>query len=69
MNAPRTNDPVTILKAQVAACTRIFNQSGVLDYSGHVSARLPDNSGFLVQAVHASRAELVPDDLFTLTTT
>jgi len=66
MATSRPNDPVTILKAQVAACTRIFNEEGILDYSGHVSARLPDNSGFLVQAVHASRAEIVPDDLYTL---
>lgn len=66
MASSRPNDPATLLKAQVAACTRIFNHEGVLDYSGHVSARLPDNSGFLVQSVHASRAELAPDDLYTL---
>jgi len=66
MAGSRPNDPVTMLKAQVAACTRIFNAEGILDYSGHVSARLPDDSGFLIQSVHASRAELVPDDLYTL---
>lgn len=61
------NDPVTRLKHQVAACTRIFNQENILDYSGHVSARLPEGDRFLVQSVHASRAGLSPDDLYTLT--
>ena len=50
----------------VAACTRMFNDLKILDHSGHVSVRLPDNGGFLIQAVHASRARLGPDDLFTL---
>jgi ribulose-5-phosphate 4-epimerase/fuculose-1-phosphate aldolase len=61
------NDPVTSLKYQVAACTRIFNEEGILDFSGHVSARLPDGGGFVVQSVHASRAELEPDDLYAMT--
>ncbi|MDA0240735.1 MAG: class II aldolase/adducin family protein [Proteobacteria bacterium] len=54
------------LHHSVAACTRLFNDLKILDHSGHVSARLPDNSGFLIQGIHASRAQLVPDDLFTL---
>lgn len=61
------NDPATRLKYQVAACTRIFNEEDILDFSGHVSARLPDNGGFLIQSVHASRAELEIDDLYTMT--
>lgn len=50
----------------VAACTRMFNDLKILDHSGHVSMRLPDNGGFLIQSVHASRAQLTPGDLFTL---
>lgn len=50
----------------VAACTRMFNDLKILDHSGHVTVRLPDKSGFLIQAVHASRAQLMPDDLFTV---
>jgi len=60
------NDPVTRLKHQVAACTRIFNQEDILDFSGHVSARTPDGDGFIIQSVHASRAELEVDDLYTM---
>jgi len=61
------NVTVARLKAEIAACTRIFEDEKILDYSGHVSACLPDRSGFLIQSVHASRAELSPDDLYTMT--
>ena len=61
------NDPVTRLKHQVAACTRIFNEEDILDFSGHVSARTPERDGFVIQSVHASRAGLEPDDLYTMT--
>ncbi len=61
------NIAVAQLKAEIAACTRILNDEDILDYSGHVSACLPDRSAFLIQSRHASRAELTPDDLYTLT--
>ena len=51
------------LRAQVAACTRIMNAEGLIDYSGHVSARLPDGSGLIIQSFDDSRAALSPDDL------
>jgi len=66
MSANLPNDPVARLKYQVAALTRILNEEDILDYSGHVSARLPDNSGYIVQSMHGSRAELTPDDLFVI---
>lgn len=50
----------------IAACTRLFTDLRILDHSGHVSTRLPDNSGFLIQSVHASRSQLTPADIFTL---
>ena len=50
----------------IAACTRIFTDQKILDHSGHVSTRLPDNAGFLIQSVHASRSQLSPSDIFTL---
>ena len=51
------------LRGQVAACTRIMNAEGLIDYSGHVSARLPDGSGLIIQSFDDSRAALSPDDL------
>ena len=35
------------LREQVAACTRLLNDLGILGYSGHVGARLPGRDAFL----------------------
>src|SRR3989442_4434698 len=51
------------LREQVAACTRLLTDLGILGYSGHVSARLPGCDAFLVQPFDQSRATLRPDDL------
>ena len=51
------------LREQVAACTLLLNDLGLLGYSGHVSARLPGRDAFLIQAFDQSRASLKPDDL------
>lgn len=51
------------LRAEIAACTRIMNMDGLIDYSGHVSARLPDGAGLLIQSFDDSRAALEPEDL------
>jgi ribulose-5-phosphate 4-epimerase/fuculose-1-phosphate aldolase len=51
------------LRAEIAACTRLLNAEGILGYSGHVSARLPDGGGLIIQPFSTSRAELAPDDL------
>jgi len=48
------------LRAEIAACTRIMNMDGLIDYSGHVSARLPDGAGLLIQSFDDSRAALRP---------
>jgi L-ribulose-5-phosphate 4-epimerase len=51
------------LREQVAACTLLLNEAGILGYSGHISARLPGQDAFLVQSFDQSRAEVTPDDL------
>lgn len=53
----------TSLRLQVAAATLLLNAEGILGYSGHVSARLPDGALFLVQTLEDSRAALSPDRL------
>ena len=58
--------PVDQQRIAVAACTRMFHHLKILDHSGHVSVRLPDNGGFLIQAVAASRGKLEPADIFIL---
>ena len=49
------------LRDQVAACTLMLNDLKILGYSGHVSARLPEGRGFLIQSVDQSRASLRPE--------
>jgi len=59
-----SNYAVENLKVQVAACTRLLNNEGILGYSGHVSARLPDGESLLIQSFDASRSDLVPEELY-----
>jgi ribulose-5-phosphate 4-epimerase/fuculose-1-phosphate aldolase len=51
------------LRQQVAACTLLLNDLGLLGYSGHVSARLPGRDALLIQSRDHPRASLGPDDL------
>lgn len=57
------NSDIVRMRTEVAACTRIMNMEGLIDYSGHVSVRLPDGSGLLVQSFDDPRDALEPDDL------
>jgi ribulose-5-phosphate 4-epimerase/fuculose-1-phosphate aldolase len=54
------------LRAEVAAATRILVAQGILDYSGHVSTRLPGGETFLIQTGLDSRAELRPERLLVV---
>jgi L-ribulose-5-phosphate 4-epimerase len=51
------------LRQDVAMATRLLNSLKILEYSGHVSARLPGGATFLVQPQDKSRADVAPDDL------
>lgn len=51
------------LRCQVAAATLLLNDLGIMGYSGHVAARLPNSDTFLIQSFQQSRATIAPDDL------
>ena len=51
------------LRAEVSAATRLLNLEGIMDYSGHVSARLPGRAAFLVQDLDLPRGDVAPDNL------
>jgi L-ribulose-5-phosphate 4-epimerase len=51
------------LREQVVACTLLLNELGILGYSGHVGARLPERDALLIQSFDQSRADLGPEDL------
>ena len=61
-----SNSMVENLKIEVAACTRLLNNEGILGYSGHVSVRLPDRNTLLIQSFDASRNDLTPSDLYVV---
>lgn len=56
-------DTVAKLKAQVAAATRMLVMEDLLDYSGHVSARVPERDAFLIQPATAPRSSVTADDI------
>jgi ribulose-5-phosphate 4-epimerase/fuculose-1-phosphate aldolase len=51
------------LRHQVTAATLLLHTHGILNYSGHLSARLPGRDVFVIQSVDQSRGELRPEDL------
>ncbi|HXQ53625.1 MAG TPA: class II aldolase/adducin family protein [Stellaceae bacterium] len=66
MPTPSNEDAVErSLREEVAACTLMLNDLGILGYSGHVSARRADGRSLLIQSFDQSRSELGPDDLLT----
>jgi L-ribulose-5-phosphate 4-epimerase len=61
--AEKSKETERSLREQVAACTLLLNDLGLMGYSGHVSARLPGRDAFLIQSFDQSRASLKPADL------
>jgi L-ribulose-5-phosphate 4-epimerase len=51
------------LRGQVAACTLLLNDLGLLGYSGHVAARIPGRDAMVIQSRDQPRASLAHDDL------
>lgn len=54
------------LRRDLAACTRMLVPEGILDFSGHVSARLADPERILIQPRLVSRSALAPEDLLVV---
>lgn len=54
------------LAEQIAAATRMLVMEGILDYSGHIAARIPGTDHFMIQSASDSRAELAPDRILTV---
>lgn len=58
-----TTDTLHEIKKKVSKTVRLINESGLGDYSGHVSIRVPEAGGILVNGRTTSRAALTPDDI------
>jgi L-ribulose-5-phosphate 4-epimerase len=58
----RPNDNENALRQQLAECTRMMVMAELLDYSGHLSARIGADR-FLIPTRDASRAGITADDI------
>src|SRR5215813_2924925 len=56
----RGSNSTTRTMLETAATTRLLESEGILDYSGHVSARIPGRDAFVIQIGSTSRAEVAP---------
>ena len=56
-------DAEYVLRMKVAACTLMLVNEKCMNYSGHVSGRLPGGETFLIQPIDVPRSGLRPDDL------
>lgn len=54
------------LRTELVTCTRLLVHCQILDYSGHLSARIPGTDTILIQPRDASRAALEPNDLLVV---
>src|SRR5262249_46404067 len=54
------------LRTQIAECTRMMVMAELLDYSGHISARLPDTDRILIPPRDASRAGVTADEILVV---
>ena len=51
------------LRTEVALCVRMLEHLGLIDYSGHVSCRIPGTDTFFINSWGASRHRLGPADI------
>ncbi|GAB2965191.1 class II aldolase/adducin family protein [Amycolatopsis acidiphila] len=58
--------PTDVLRHEVAICSRLLVDAGILNYSGHISVRIPGTETLLIQRGHDVRAELAPERLLVV---
>ncbi|MFH1122879.1 MAG: class II aldolase/adducin family protein [Pseudomonadota bacterium] len=52
-----------LLRTELATCVRMLEYLGLIDYSGHVSSRIPDTDTLFINSWGASRYGLSPQDI------
>ncbi len=53
-------------REQIAACTRLLVMQEIIDFSGHISVRIPGTDRVLIQPRDTSRAALTADDILVV---
>ncbi|MFB3884929.1 MAG: class II aldolase/adducin family protein, partial [Thermodesulfobacteriota bacterium] len=56
-----------LLKDKLARACRLLEMTGLIDFSGHISARIPGGQVFFINPVQLSRAEVTPGDMAEVT--
>jgi L-ribulose-5-phosphate 4-epimerase len=56
----------TALREEIAVCTRLLVMTGIMDFSGHVSARISGTDLILIQPRDTSRAALTAGDVLVV---
>lgn len=56
---------IDTLKTKLAMSCRMLYQANLVNYSGHISVRIPGSDRFLVNGHPISRAAVTPDDIVT----
>lgn len=56
-------DTYSEVRRKVAVACRLINESGLGDYSGHVSIKVSEAGGMFINGRTTSRAALTPDDI------
>jgi L-ribulose-5-phosphate 4-epimerase len=51
---------------ETSAVTRLLVEEEILDYSGHVSTRIPGRDAFVIQIGSTSRAEVTPESMLVV---
>jgi len=55
------------LKDKLARACRLLEMLGLIDFSGHISGRIPGSQTFFIHPMELSRAEVTPDDMIEVT--
>ncbi len=58
---------VNVLKDKLARACRLLEMLGLIDFSGHMSARLPNSQVFFIHPGPLSRTKVTPDDMAEVT--
>ncbi len=59
----KTPPPNEQFALEAAATTRLLEAEGILDYSGHVSIRIPGRDALVIQVGSTSRQEVGPANI------
>jgi L-ribulose-5-phosphate 4-epimerase len=58
---------INLLKEKLARACRMLEMAGLIDHSGHISARLPGSETFFIHPQKLSRIEVTPNDMAEVT--